>query len=89
LARLLSFVNIFVESPLMGHVLEELEKLPNTEQLYEVTGDFDITCVLSTVDVDEFRDILVNRIMKIKGVRSTVTALVLHSHEISRGASGA
>jgi len=74
---------------MMVHVIEELGKLPNTEQLYEVTGDFDITCVLSTADVDEFRDVLVNKIMKIKGVRSTVTALVLHSHEISRGASEA
>jgi len=85
LARLLSFVNIFVESPLMGHVLEELEKLPAMEQLYEVTGDFDITCIVSTADVDEFRDILVNRIMKIDGIKSTVTALVLYSHEILRG----
>ena len=69
----------------MGHVLEELEKVPGMEELYEVTGDFDITCIVSTKDVDEFRDILVDRIMKIKGVRSTVTALVLYSHEISRG----
>lgn len=72
----------------MSHVLEELEKIPGLEQLYEVTGDFDITCIVSTTDVDEFRDILVNRIMKIKGVKSTVTALVLHSHEISKGAPG-
>lgn len=88
MARLLAFVNIFVESPLMGYVVEELAKLPSMEQLYEVTGEFDITCLVSATDIEEFREILVNRIMKIKGVRSTVTSLVLYSHGTLRGTSG-
>ena len=81
MARVLAFVNIFVESPLMGSVLEELGKMPNLEELYEVTGEFDIVSIFSARDVEEFRDILVNKIMKIKGVRSTVTDIVLHSHK--------
>ena len=81
MGRVLAFVNIFVESPSMASVLEELGKLPNLEELYEVTGEFDIVSVFSANDVEEFREILVNRIMKIKGVRSTVTDIVLHSHK--------
>lgn len=81
MGRVLAFVNIFVESPLMASVLSELGELPNVEELYEVTGEFDIVSILSAEDVEELRDILVNRIMKIKGVRSTVTDIVLHSHK--------
>jgi len=81
LGRLLTFVNIFVESPSMASVLEELGRLPNLEELYGVSGEFDIVSIFSTNDVEEFRDILVNKIMKIKGVRSTVTDIVLHCHK--------
>ena len=80
MGRLLAYVNIFVESPLMDNVIEELAKLPSVEELDEVTGEFDVTCLVSARDIEEFRDIIVNKIMKIGGVKSTVTAIVLHSH---------
>jgi DNA-binding Lrp family transcriptional regulator len=75
-----AFVNVFVESPLLGSVIKELRSLPNLEELYEVTGEFDIVSIVSARDIEEFRDILVNKIMKIKGVRSTVTDIVLQTH---------
>ena len=81
MGRVVAFVNIFVESPSMASVLEELQRLPNLEELYEVTGEFDIVSIFSTNDIEEFREILVNKIRKIKGVRSTVTDIVLHSHK--------
>lgn len=80
MGRILAFVNIYVESSMMTSVLEELGKLPNLEELYEVTGSYDIVSVFSTNNIEEFRDILVHKIMKIKGVKSTVTDIVLHSH---------
>lgn len=73
-------MNVFVESPLMDHVVKELTELPNSEEVYEVTGEFDVICVVSAADMEEFRDVLVNEIMKIRGVRSTVTDVVLFSH---------
>ncbi|MFI5450496.1 MAG: Lrp/AsnC family transcriptional regulator [Candidatus Bathyarchaeia archaeon] len=81
LTRLLAFVDIFVESPHMDEVVESLQKLPNMEELYEVTGEFDIVSLVSAEDIEEFRDILKNRIMKIRGIKSTVTSVVLHSHK--------
>lgn len=51
------------------------------EELYEVTGEFDIVSLVSAADIEEFRDILKNRIMKIRGVKSTVTSVVLHAHK--------
>jgi len=74
-------VDIFVESPLMDEVVAALKELPNLEEMYEVTGEFDIVSLVSADDIDEFRDVLKNRIMKIRGVKSTVTSVVLHAHK--------
>jgi DNA-binding Lrp family transcriptional regulator len=81
LARFLAFVDIFVESSLMDDVVQELIKLDNLEELYEVTGEFDIVTLLSAADIEEFRDVLKNRIMKIKGVKSTVSSVVLEAYK--------
>jgi DNA-binding Lrp family transcriptional regulator len=76
MSRLLVFVDIFVESPEMDNVVAALSKLDNLEELYEVTGEFDIVTLFSASDIEEFRDILKNRVMKIKGVKSTVSSIV-------------
>ena len=79
--RLLAFVDIFVESQEMDNVLTSLIKLEHLQELYEVTGEFDIVTLVSASDIEEFRDILKNRIMKIKGVKSTVSSIVLKAHK--------
>jgi DNA-binding Lrp family transcriptional regulator len=79
LARLLAFINIFVAAPSLGDVVAALSKLPNVEEVYEVTGEFDIVTLVSTNDIEEFRDFLKNKILKIPGVHSTVTSIVLHT----------
>ena len=84
MSRLLAFVDIFVESPQMDDVVQALAQMPNTEELYEVTGEFDIVSLVSAADIEEFRDVLKNKIMKIKGVKSTVSSIVLHSHKGAR-----
>ena len=81
MSKLLAFVDIFVESPEMDNVLESLRKLENLEELYEVTGEFDLVTLVSASDIEEFRDVLKNRIMKIKGIKSTVSSIVLKAHK--------
>ncbi|MGD0407026.1 MAG: Lrp/AsnC ligand binding domain-containing protein [Candidatus Bathyarchaeia archaeon] len=76
-----AFVNIFVEASLMDEVVEALSKIDTVEELYEVTGEFDIVTLVSASDIESFRDVLKNRIMKIKGVKSTVTSIVLSAHK--------
>lgn len=78
-----AFVHIFVESLQMDEVVEALEKISNIEQIFHVTGEFDIVSIVSAQDIEQFRDILKNRIMKISGVRSTVSSIVLHNHRMS------
>jgi DNA-binding Lrp family transcriptional regulator len=65
----------------MDEVVHALTQVPNMEELYEVTGEFDIVSLVSASDIEEFRDILKNKIMKIKGVKSTVSSVVLHTHK--------
>ncbi len=81
MSKILAFVDIFVESPEMDNVLESLRKLENLEELYEVTGEFDLVTLVSASDIEEFRDVLKNRIMKIKGIKSTVSSIVLKAHK--------
>jgi len=65
----------------MDDVVQALIKLDNLEELYEVTGEFDIVTLLSAADIEEFRDVLKNKIMKIKGVKSTVSSVVLKAYK--------
>ena len=74
-------MDIFVDSPTMDEVVQGLSKIPNVEELYEVTGEFDVVTLVSAADIEEFRDLLKNKILKIHGVKSTVTAIVLHTHK--------
>jgi DNA-binding Lrp family transcriptional regulator len=81
LSRILAFVDIFVESTEMDNVVAALSRLETLEELYEVTGEFDIVTLVSASGIEEFREILKNKIMKIKGVKSTVSSVVLHTHK--------
>jgi DNA-binding Lrp family transcriptional regulator len=65
----------------MDDVVMALRKLEVLEELYEVTGEYDIVTLVSAKDIEEFRDVLKNKIMKIKGVKSTVSSIVLKSHK--------
>ncbi len=76
-----AFVDIFVESQLMDEVIQALSKIDDVEELYEVTGEFDIITFVSADDIEEFREVLKNKIMKIHGVRSTVSSIVLKAHK--------
>ncbi len=75
--ELSAFVNVFVEASLMDDVVQALSKIDEVEELYEVTGESDIVTLVSASDIEELRDVMENKIMKIKGVKSTVTSVVL------------
>jgi DNA-binding Lrp family transcriptional regulator len=89
LPRLLAFVDIFVESPLLDDVVKALNQMPDVEELYEVTGEFDVVALVSTAGIEEFRDLLKNKLLKIKGIKSTVTSIVLNSAKGHRNGQSA
>jgi DNA-binding Lrp family transcriptional regulator len=66
---------------MIDEVIEALSKMDNVEELHEVTGEMDIVALISATDIEEFRDIIKNKIMKIHGVKTTVTSIVLSAHK--------
>jgi len=62
-------------------VISELSKLPNAKEVYEVAGEYDIVSLISAKNLAEFRDVLQKQIMKIKGVKSTITTVILCRHK--------
>jgi DNA-binding Lrp family transcriptional regulator len=81
LSQFLASVNIFIDRSQKNTVLSELLKLQNAKEVYEVAGEYDIVSLISASNLEEFRDILQKRVMKIKGVKSTITTVVLSRHK--------
>ena len=46
-------------------------------ELYEVTGEYDLVMLVCASDIEELSDVLKNKIMKIRGVKSTITSIAL------------
>lgn len=82
--KLLAFTAIFVESNQMDEVIDSLLKLGNVQEVYEVTGEFDIVVMVSAGSMEELRDILKNRIGKINGVKSMVNSIVLKTYQMRK-----
>jgi DNA-binding Lrp family transcriptional regulator len=74
-------VNIFVDPTQKEQIIEALEKIENIEEIYDVKGEFDIVSIVSASSVEEFRNVLHKKIMKIKGVHSTLVSVVLRAHK--------
>ena len=85
--RFKASVNIFVDPAQKEQVIDALSKLENIEEIYDVKGEFDIVSIVSASSMEEFRNVLRKKIMKIKGVRSAITSIVLKVHRRPRSAS--
>ena len=67
-----------MDSSSLDVVIKGLSELSNVEQIYEVTGEFDIVSLVSAADIEEFGDLLKNKILKIPGVKNTVSSIVFN-----------
>ena len=61
----------------MDEVVQALLEIDAVEELYEVTGEYDLVLLVYASDIEELSDVLKNKIMKIKGVKSTITSIAL------------
>ena len=75
------FLNLFVESRELENVTESLVKLREVTDVYEVTGEYDVVVQLKVDNILEFRELLKNKVLKINGVKSTVSSVVLYTHK--------
>lgn len=79
--NVLVVLSIFVVSKELEKVAHSLSQLPEVMDLYEVTGEYDIVALVSSENIFTFREFLKSKVLKIPGVRSTVTSMVLFTHK--------
>lgn len=82
--QILTFVDLFIDSNHMDEIIQALSSISNVKEIYEVTGEFDIVTLVTTSDIEELRDVLNNKILKIPGVKSTVSSITLQVHKGSK-----
>jgi DNA-binding Lrp family transcriptional regulator len=70
-----------VEPTEKDNIVASLSKIENAEEIYEVAGEYDIVSLVSASCLEEFRDVLQKKIMKIKGIKSTITTIILEPHK--------
>ena len=75
------FLNLSVESKELAKVTDDLVKLPEVVDAYEVTGEYDVVAILQVEDIQSFRELLKDKILKIEGVKSTVSSVVLYAYK--------
>jgi DNA-binding Lrp family transcriptional regulator len=82
MGRLLAFIDIYVENSQIDEVMNALSQLPNTEEVYKVSGGGrDIVSLVSASDMVELRELINNKILRIKGVKGRVSSIALASHK--------
>src|SRR5437667_3884803 len=77
-------LNLFVESKDLEMVTDSLVKLSEVTDVYEVTGEYDIVCLLRTESRIAFREVLKNTMLKITSVKSTVCSVVHYAYNRDR-----
>ena len=81
LREILVFVDISVDERQLDSVISSLKQIPNLREVYHVIGNgANIVSLVGASDIEEFREILKDKIMKIKGVKGTITSLSLAKH---------
>jgi DNA-binding Lrp family transcriptional regulator len=73
-------LSVYVESNL-EEVAHGLVDIPEVIDVFEVTGEADIIAILEADDVMQFRNILKNNILRIPGIKSTVSSVVMYVHK--------
>ncbi|MGW1365365.1 Lrp/AsnC family transcriptional regulator [Streptomyces chartreusis] len=77
-----AYVTVTIEQNTWRTVRQELLRVPYIEHFSLVGGDFDVLILVRTPDNDVLRQVVLERIQEVPGVRSTRTWLVF---EESRG----
>ena len=73
-------LSVYIESNL-EEVAHALVDIPEVIDVLEVTGEADIIAILEADDVMQFRNILKNNILRIPGIKSTVSSVVMYVHK--------
>jgi len=81
MSRISVILNITIESRDLDDVSKALASLPEVIDVYEVTGESDIVAIVEADDVIDFRNMLKNEILKIDGIKTTVSSVIMYTHK--------
>ncbi|RDE13479.1 MAG: hypothetical protein C4K48_08215 [Candidatus Thorarchaeota archaeon] len=81
MSKISVILNITVESKDLDDVSKALASLPEVTDVYEVTGESDLVAVVSADDVIGFRNMLKNDILRIDGIKTTVSSVIMYTHK--------
>lgn len=70
-------VAIEVDGRQASEVAEELARLPEVFAAHLVTGRYDIDILVALHDFDELAELMMNKLAKIRGIRSMVPAIAI------------
>ncbi len=68
---------IVVEPNKLDDVCKKLSKISEVTKVYEITGEFDVFIELEFENINVFRNVLKEQIMRINGVRMTQSSIVM------------
>jgi DNA-binding Lrp family transcriptional regulator len=74
-------LQVTIEARDLDEVSGALAELPEVLDVYEVTGESDIVAIIEADDVLDFRNMLKNRILRIDGVKTTVSSVIMYVHK--------
>jgi DNA-binding Lrp family transcriptional regulator len=63
------------------HVLEQLRQLPGARYVALTAGGFDFVVLVRVADVETLRDVILERLQTMPGVRSTQTMFILEEYD--------
>ena len=81
MSKIRVILNITIESRDLDDVSKALAELPEVTDVSEVTGESDIVAIVEADDVVDFRNMLKNKILKIDGVKTTVSSVIMYVHK--------
>lgn len=74
-----AFVMIQAERRRIPDVARRLAEIPGVEEVYSVTGEWDIIAVLKLRDYDELADLVTSRMTEVPGIVRTNTHLAFRA----------
>jgi len=74
-------LQVTIEARDLDEVSGALAELPEVLDVYEVTGESDIVAIIEADDVLDFRNMLKNKILRIDGVKTTVSSVIMYTHK--------
>lgn len=87
-AAMKAIVQIVADPRMLDNVIKELVKVPEVEDVFEVSGEADVIIKVRAQDIATFRKLLKDVILKIDGVKLTITSVVLYVHKEAGAVAG-